>query len=328
MISNTVYKRSVLQNVQSHAGAGNTAASVQTDSIFSPDEAQQQKTRLVCAVRSGRFAVYDACNALRADRAIPKTVSASVLLPQQYDERQLQKLCREMNDACNLNGAEFLDIAADVNKAVLSPVVTAYAQGVSDISQKECEGEALRDNKETYDIVQAGYLGTSGMRAVIEYYSDRLTERFSEEYIKQAAGQAAELSIAHIMDSIGRQNQFRCAYACGEGGIFAALWHLGDICGGGLLADFQNMLVRQETIEICEFLDINPYELSSLGCLLVTSCDGYGIVELLKKNGVDAAIIGHTTTDKAKRIRYNDNERFVELPRHEELERVLDIARR
>ena len=47
----------------------------------------------------------------------------------------------------------------------------------------------------------------------------------------------------------------------GEGGIFAALYRLAKEADTGLVVDLKAMPVRQETIEICEYYKLNPYQL-------------------------------------------------------------------
>lgn len=46
---------------------------------------------------------------------------------------------------------------------------------------------------------------------------------------------------------------------------------------------FKKIPVRQETIEICEFFGINPYELISSGSMLMAAADGNLLVNELKK---------------------------------------------
>ena len=51
--------------------------------------------------------------------------------------------------------------------------------------------------------------------------------------------------------------------AMGEGGILRALWKMAEASRVGLRADLRKIPVRQETIEICERFDLNPYKLLS-----------------------------------------------------------------
>ena len=51
----------------------------------------------------------------------------------------------------------------------------------------------------------------------------------------------------------------------GEGGFLSALWKMAEASQVGLEMDFSKVPIRQETIEICEIFDINPYKLNSEG---------------------------------------------------------------
>ena len=49
-----------------------------------------------------------------------------------------------------------------------------------------------------------------------------------------------------------------------KGGIYKALWDIGEKCGTGLTVELKSIPIKQETVEICEVFDINPYEFSLL----------------------------------------------------------------
>lgn len=55
--------------------------------------------------------------------------------------------------------------------------------------------------------------------------------------------------------------------------------------------DLKKIPVRQETIEICEFFGLNPYELISGGSMLMAAEDGNQLVHELEKAGIPAAVI-------------------------------------
>ena len=72
------------------------------------------------------------------------------------------------------------------------------------------------------------------------------------------------------------------------GGIFGALWELAEASGVGLDITLKKIPIRQETVEICEFFDINPYQLASGGSLLMAAEDGNRLVMDLAKEGIPA----------------------------------------
>ena len=78
--------------------------------------------------------------------------------------------------------------------------------------------------------------------------------------------------------------------------------------------------VRQETIEICEVLGVNPYELYGAGALQIVSEKGTALLHELEKAQIPAAIIGKITQDKGKVILNGDEVRFLDRPKHDALE--------
>ena len=81
--------------------------------------------------------------------------------------------------------------------------------------------------------------------------------------------------------------------------------------------------IRQETIEVCEVYDINPYMLNSTGTMLIISAHGNELVRLLEDAGVHAAVIG-CTTDNNDKIIINDNEvRYLESRIADELGKLV-----
>ncbi len=108
-----------------------------------------------------------------------------------------------------------------------------------------------------------------------------------------------------------------------EGGIFGALWEIGAASNVGLEIDLKAIPIKQETVEICEFFDINPYQLISSGSMLMIAADGKELVEALAKEGVCATVIGKVIAGNDRVIVRDDERRFLEPPKTDELYKVL-----
>ena len=89
--------------------------------------------------------------------------------------------------------------------------------------------------------------------------------------------------------------------------------------GGGLEVDLKKLPIKQETVEICEFFELNPYELLSGGCLIMVTEDGNGLVSALAREEIPAVIVGRTT-DSNDRILYNEDEkRYLDMPKTDQI---------
>lgn len=109
----------------------------------------------------------------------------------------------------------------------------------------------------------------------------------------------------------------------GEGGILAALWKIAEASQTGLNVDLRKIPVRQETIEICERLDVNPYKLFSRGCLLAGMKNGTAFVNECCRRGFYARIIGETNSKNDRLLYSRENVRYLERPGKDELSRFL-----
>ena len=88
--------------------------------------------------------------------------------------------------------------------------------------------------------------------------------------------------------------------------------------------DLKKIPIRQETIEICELFNLNPYQLISSGSMLIGTDHGSQLVDALAKEGIHAAVIGKAVEGN-DRVIFNDGEkRFLEPPKADELYRAFD----
>ena len=108
-----------------------------------------------------------------------------------------------------------------------------------------------------------------------------------------------------------------------EGGIFGALWEMAESAGVGLEIELKKIPIKQETVEICEFFGINPYQLISSGAMLMAAEDGNRLVMNLKKAGIAATVI-RKATDSNDRVIWNGEERrFLEPPKSDALYKAV-----
>ena len=82
--------------------------------------------------------------------------------------------------------------------------------------------------------------------------------------------------------------------------------------------------VRQETVEICECFRLNPYQLISSGCMLMTSGDGRKLVRDLEQAGIKATLIGRCMEGKAKKVVNGEDTAYLERPKTDELYKIYE----
>ncbi len=152
-------------------------------------------------------------------------------------------------------------------------------------------------------------------------YAGRLEERYAPSYIETAKHLFDDGSMTVIVDIL-QEKEVVSVHDVREGGIFAALWEMAAAANVGLSIDLKNIPIKQYTIEVCEYFNLNPYMLRSGGTLLLACTNGARIVEQLKNAGVEAAVIGQTTAGNDRLIRYDEEARFLEPPKTDEYYKV------
>ena len=108
---------------------------------------------------------------------------------------------------------------------------------------------------------------------------------------------------------------------CGDGGVLCGLWELAEAEKTGFEIDFSKLALKQETVEICEFFQLNPYLLTSAGSYLVLTEHGEETLESLKNAGVPAVRIGFVKEQNARTLVNGEETRYLDRPAPDELSR-------
>ena len=133
------------------------------------------------------------------------------------------------------------------------------------------------------DIVVTKWIALEGTSIAAKEREEQLRRRFPAYLVETAKGFDKYLSIIPEAAVAGKSGVWAMTDVT-EGGIFGALWEMAESSGVGLEIDLKKLPIRQETVEICNLLDLNPYELISGGCLLIAAENGADLVRRLEED--------------------------------------------
>ena len=211
---------------------------------------------------------------------------------------------------------ESFQIRGTVNAALAVPEVTVTLMGTA--RAEETTEEIPRAGQQ---ILQVGWIGLEGMLRIIGEREGELKKRFTPAFLGQMKAYDDELFKIDRLE-MARAAGIRFIRQIGAGGILAALHDLADETQSGIRVDLNRIAIRQETIEVCEYYRINPYQLASAGSFLMLSKDAEAF-ERLKAAGIPAAVIGQTTGDHDKVIHNGEDIRYIDRPAPDELYKVI-----
>lgn len=170
------------------------------------------------------------------------------------------------------------------------------------------------------DLVVAGYAGLAGTVKLAEAAKEELSRWFSDEYMEEIADAAP---LCPVSPEFWRSCGAAEWEPAGEGGILTAIWNLTGAYETGVEFYLRQIPMRQETVEVCERLELNPYRLYSWGCVLLTADNGGQIVRILAEKHIPAQVIGRVNKGIAREMIVQEGRGFLERPQPDEITKVI-----
>jgi len=309
-VSQTVYRRSVLKQIQNNIEGIDFLRPSQEETCYIADESEERITIATDVSLAGNekdlgvFAIAQAVDQLASRGARAYGISVRIMLPTFAYESRLKAMMVEISEICKEKGLR---------------VFFADAQSV-----KKEQLLASRSAKAGEEIVLVKWIGMEGTLRIIREEGAALAERFAPGFLNKLEDMRDEIFSDRAMEIAGR-NGVSAMHPIGEGGILAALWDMAEGAGIGLSVEMKKMTVRQETIEVCEVFHLNPYQLTSTGAVLMVTPKGEELKERLKREGIPAEIIGHTTEGNERIIWGGGEKRFLDRPAPDELARIYEM---
>lgn len=266
---------------------------------------------------TGVYALAAVANHLAAAGGEEISVSARIEMPDYTFKSRLHAIQKELEAACELQNMRLEEVTTAKHTAINLPGVT-----ISGISRAPKEETWCRDTgRAGWDVVLVGWIGMEGMLRILDEKEQELRQRFSPTFIHQIQSRRQELFAGRAI-SVAKAGGSSVIRQVTEGGIMAALWNLAKEAETGLDLDLKKLSILQETIEVCEHYRLNPYQLASTGCLLITTDNGEALTGELKQNNIQAAVIGKMTDDNDKKLHNGEEVRYIDRPAPDEIYKI------
>lgn len=322
-VPENILKRSVFKYIHHHRkevlvhpGIGEDCCAVETGNgeimVFSSDPVTG------AGKGAGRIAVHINANDIASSGAEPVGILASIIMPPGASEADLKEIMKDISQACDELGIEIMGGHTEVSDIVKRTVINITCTG------KVQKGHFIPAGglSEGDDIVMTKWAGIEGTSIIAESKADILLEKLPKCLIETASSFKQYLSIVPEA-RIAAENGATAMHDVTEGGIFGALWEIGEASGTGIIADLDKIPIKQETIEVCEVFNINPYMLISSGSLLIGCQHGYHLVEELLRNGIPAAVIGRAAGGNDRVVVNGEETRYLVPAVSDELYKVV-----
>ena len=262
-------------------------------------------------------AVYSSLNNVATSGATPFAIEVTLNIPQDAREIRIKEIMDEITTVCEVENVDVIGGNTEVTDAVLFPIINISAFG----SVKKEDYISKNDIRPGNDIVMTKWTGLMGTSLIARSNEEELATRYPISLVRQA--QSFEKYKSVIPEAkIASKLDITAMHDVSRRGIYEALWELVREANCGLRVDLKKIPIKQETVEVCEFYNINPYVLYGMGSLLITCENGEGLVNDLQEAGINAMIIGKIIEGNDKIIVLDDKEGYLESQKEDEIYKI------
>jgi len=307
-ISQAVLERSVIRTIRSKNENVIKGAQIGSDfSFVSVKEADivalAARTITMKDLADLKFGFYHLLNHAACANCVLTGVVTSVLFPEKEQEDLLKSLMKLLDEMCAEFGIQILGGHTSVSKDIDFPIVSLTCMGLSQTSGniKVVPGQ---------DIVIINHVGIEGTLRAVSKYRDKLLEKLPMHVLNETERYVLELSAVKEA-LLAYEAGASVVHTAGEGGIFAGLWEFAFEGKVGIEIDLKKIPIHQETVEICEILEVNPYEFMSTGTLIAAVDNGERLCRIFEQNGMKAVVCGRTNSSNDRVIINEDENRYL-----------------
>lgn len=175
------------------------------------------------------------------------------------------------------------------------------------------EAEETMDAEPAWSVVMAGVTGLEGTLLLLEENRAAMEARYPKHFLQREEELPGEAATAELILT-GLANGAKAAVPGGDGGVYGALWKLGEKLRVGMEIELPEIPIAQITIEVCEVTDRDPYQIPAGGCVLFVTAEPERLAEALTTASpqTETAVIGQLTREAARVLRNRGETRYLE----------------
>lgn len=169
------------------------------------------------------------------------------------------------------------------------------------------------------EMIVTNAIALPATAAAVREHREELGKWFSDHFLMDAE----KLEILHTsMEQLEVIKELQAESYCemGSGGVYASMWIMAEASNAGLEIQLRKIPVRQETIEVFERLDLNPYQMNSGASFLIGTFHGAELLHGLQEKGIPAVSVGFVRKGPAKLLHNDGNIRYLDRPDLKQLE--------
>lgn len=265
------------------------------------------------------LAVYRACLQVLAAGLKPIQGALTMTFPLESKESDIRPYMIAATNAAYETGILFSDVCVRRSELTV-PEITVSVTGNKLTNSQASQGELTCEKPEGESgnkrnvgneacIVMIGRAAVEGTIILREKEAEKLEKNYSKQFLDTAKLRES-IYPKKVVEAVRDMSLY--AVVPGEGGIFGALWELSEQLHLGMKVDLTKIKLDPLTVEICETLDVSPYEMMGGGAVLMVTAVPEAAVAMCAEMGQPATIIGVLNKSNDKLIVNGEETRYLE----------------
>jgi hydrogenase maturation factor len=250
--------------------------------------------------RIGWLAVNINANDIATFGVEPAFLSSCILLPENAERKTVETISTQMNKAAKQLGMAITGGHCEVTPGLTNPIVVGCVIGVTEKGNYVTAGGAKPRDK----LILTKHAGIEGTAVLASDREEQLKKTMSIAMLQRAKGFYNQISVVKEAVTAFKTGGVHAMHDPTEGGVAGGIHEMADASNLGVKIFEEKILIAKETLEICQFFQINPLCLIASGSLLISARQHSAnrIVEALDKKGIAADIIGEFLSSPEKRL--------------------------
>jgi hydrogenase maturation factor len=263
--------------------------------------------------RIGWLAVNINANDVATFGVEPAFFSSCVMLPEDGDEKTLETICAQMNKAAKDLGIAIIGGHCEVTPGLTNPIVVGCAIGVTEKGNYVTAGGAKNGDK----LILTKSAGIEGTAILATEREKQLKKALNSAMLQKAKKFYSKISVVKDAITAMKTGGVNAMHDPTEGGVSGGIHEMAEASNLGVKVYEERIPIQPETVKICEYFKIDPLQLIGSGALLISAKTEFAdkIVEALKRNQINASIIGEFLENRRERIIIRKSGKVQALPR-------------
>jgi len=241
----------------------------------------------------------------------PSWYLCSILLPENSTKKLIKEIMNEIDQACRELKVSVIGGHSEISPQLNRPIVIGTMLGETDYGKYVTSSGAKNGDK----IMITKSVGLEGTAILASEFERKLNRKIDNKLLKRAKKLLKSISIVKDALTAMKAGGVTAMHDPTEGGLMNGLWEIAEASDVGLQVYESEIPIAMETKEICQVFGIDYLRLMSSGALLITSRSQKSekILSLLKRNKIQASIIGEINTKKAGRFLMKEDGKKVKI---------------